>query len=272
MIINKNSKISAILRESPKVIDALAAINPHFSKLRNPLLRKLLASRVTIADAARIGNCETEEIFEALRSIGFTVEDLPVEENRGSGIPNLSILSAIESGNLVSMDVRPILESGKDPFNQIIQRLNGLPAGMSLELINTFEPTPLIHLLAKKGFDTLVQQNSGLVYTYFMKQKNAPSPSAGAIENIYRLEPDEFLLVQKSFKGPVRTIDVRGLEMPEPMVKILAELESLPGGSALFVRHERVPQYLFPELEERHCSVIYSEDTPGIVNILIIKG
>ncbi|MDX5436888.1 MAG: DUF1858 domain-containing protein, partial [Pontibacter sp.] len=55
MEIAANTKISAILKANPDAIEAIAAINRHFEKLRNPLLRKILASRVTIADAARIG-------------------------------------------------------------------------------------------------------------------------------------------------------------------------------------------------------------------------
>lgn len=55
MKINRQTKISAIIRHNSAAIEA---INPHFNKLRNPILRKVLAPRVTVEDAALIGGCK----------------------------------------------------------------------------------------------------------------------------------------------------------------------------------------------------------------------
>ena len=78
MKINQQTKISALIKENEKAIDAISSINPHFNKLRNPILRKVLASRVTIADAARIGKCNIEVFFKKLAEIGFEVEINPI--------------------------------------------------------------------------------------------------------------------------------------------------------------------------------------------------
>ncbi|MDA1098689.1 MAG: DUF2249 domain-containing protein [Proteobacteria bacterium] len=45
-------------------------------------------------------------------------------------------------------------------------------------------------------------------------------------------------------------IDVRGLPAPQPMLQILALLETIPAG-AVIVHHDREPIYLYPELTER---------------------
>lgn len=48
-----------------------------------------------------------------------------------------------------------------------------------------------------------------------------------------------------------RSLDVRGLEPPEPLERILGELESLKGDEQLDVTHWREPLLLYPILAER---------------------
>jgi hypothetical protein len=45
-------------------------------------------------------------------------------------------------------------------------------------------------------------------------------------------------------------IDVRGLPPPQPMVTILAVLESVRDSTPVVVHHERDPIFLYPELAE----------------------
>lgn len=42
--------------------------------------------------------------------------------------------------------------------------------------------------------------------------------------------------------------------MPEPMLKILEELEKLPQEQALYVKHKKLPVYLLPELRDKGFS------------------
>ena len=50
---------------------------------------------------------------------------------------------------------------------------------------------------------------------------------------------------------PVVELDARGLEPPQPMVRILEALAALPPGSTLHARTDRRPVHLYPLLEER---------------------
>ena len=45
-------------------------------------------------------------------------------------------------------------------------------------------------------------------------------------------------------------VDVRGLAPPQPMVTILALVESVRDATPIVVHHERDPQFLYPELAE----------------------
>ena len=47
------------------------------------------------------------------------------------------------------------------------------------------------------------------------------------------------------------TIDVRGLEPPEPMIRTLQALDALPEGVTLVQINQRVPRFLLPKLDDR---------------------
>ena len=70
---------------------------------------------------------------------------------------------------------------------------------------------------------------------------------------------------------PVR-LDVRGLEPPLPMVRVLEAVEALAPGQRLEVLHHRRPLFLYPQLEERGCRHATDEPEPGLVRIAIWRG
>ncbi|MBK7226024.1 MAG: DUF1858 domain-containing protein [Saprospiraceae bacterium] len=76
--INANTKISKIINEDPAALEAIISISPKFNKLRNPLLRKLIASRTSIAMASVIGACKVNDFFEKLKPLGFEIDETVV--------------------------------------------------------------------------------------------------------------------------------------------------------------------------------------------------
>lgn len=270
MKINGQTKISVIIKHNEGAIDAIAAINRHFHKLRNPILRKILAARISIEDAARIGKCEVIEILQKLSAIGFEIETRTQFSNEEKSITkyNTEVMQAINSGKLKSLDVRPVLEKGTDPFSHIMEALKKLPDGYVLEVINSFEPTPLIKILNKKGYASMIKTTEDVVQTYFIKVTEAQEEKrAGKL--LFNVSMKELEIEQD--KNQYREIDVRNMEMPLPMVTILNELEDLQEGVALFVHHKKVPQYLLPELEQRHFNTWIAEIEEGDVKLLIHK-
>lgn len=53
----------------------------------------------------------------------------------------------------VVLDVRPFHERGEEPFEAIMHAVASLSPGQSFLLVNSFEPKPLIRVLAKRGFE-----------------------------------------------------------------------------------------------------------------------
>lgn len=53
------------------------------------------------------------------------------------------------------LDVRPFHERREEPFNEIMRAFDALEPGQPLLLINSFDPTPLIKVMKKRGYDSV---------------------------------------------------------------------------------------------------------------------
>jgi uncharacterized protein (DUF2249 family) len=261
--ISANTRISTLIRANQGVIEAIASINKHFHKLRNPLLRKVLASRITIADAARIGGTEVGVIFDKLKPLGFVSEKPGVAAKipAATPVPQLPPVG-------IMLDVRQALEEGHDPFKEIMEAAAHVSENHSLLVINTFEPIPLLAILGKKGFGHYTTQlEANLVHTYFYRSGQAE----GANDTMARNPAVSFESLQQQYHNGLLELDVRNLEMPLPMVAILEALPNLNPPQALLVYHRRVPQYLLPQLSERGFAYAIAQPGPDEVRLLIYK-
>src|SRR5690554_5888676 len=89
MKINATTKIATLLKHDLRAMEAIIRLSPKFEKLKNPLLRKLLAGRTSIAMASKIGGCKVTDFFEQLKPLGFEVEGSSVEEDyREAAMPD----------------------------------------------------------------------------------------------------------------------------------------------------------------------------------------
>lgn len=270
MIINSNTKIAALLKNNASALEAIISISPKFVKLRNPVLRKVIAGRTSIAMASKLGGCQVEDFFNKLAPLGFEIDRVtPVRTEETAGVPVPDFLKKIKEDDIIVLDVRPVIESGKDPLNLILQKTSSLEQGGVLKIVNSFDPAPLRHLLGKQGFDSYTEEISEtLVNTYFLKNKKVLSPAAPApLENA---EDWDALLAR--FTNALETVNVRAMEMPLPMHTILAALDTLPKEKALLVFHKRIPVFLLPELKDRKFNFRIKEIQEGEVELLIYRN
>jgi uncharacterized protein (DUF2249 family) len=153
------------------------------------------------------------------------------------------------SQSTVTLDVREDIRSGREPFGRIMQTVAALKPRDQLLLIVPFEPAPLYAVLAQQGFshqstptaagDWEVLFTRGPVSPATAKTTPAASPLPPGVES-------------RSCTGtPVLEVDARGLEPPQPLVKILEALATLPEGARLRARTDRRPMHLYMQLEER---------------------
>ena len=268
MVINANTKISGLLKESADALEAIISISPKFEKLRNPLLRKIMAGRTSIAMASKIGGCTIADFFNKLKPLGFEIDSsiAPVN-NEKKQMP--AFLNTIQKDQLTELDVRPVIAAGKDPLSLILQKIKWLKPGQVLKIINSFYPQPLILLLEKQGFESFADViNDDLVETYFYKKRDIAFSTAQQPVDAGEGWDD---MVQR-FKNRVQIVDVRQMAMPLPMMTILEALNQLPDEKALFVYHKRIPVFLLPELAERKFTYRIKEISDGQVNLLIFRN
>jgi len=143
--------------------------------------------------------------------------------------------------------------------------------GEVLKIVNTFEPTPIINVLKQKGFISKVEHISeNEIHTYLKKEQEDKSEEINqkAQESA---KTDDIDTVFASFKEKFKELDVRDLEMPQPMVTILEELKDLPEDHCLYVHHKKVPQFLLPQLDERGYVYLSKEIDGDNTKMLIFK-
>ena len=271
MKFNRNTRISILIKEKKETIPAIASLNKHFLKLKNPVLRRVLAPRVTVADAAKVGGVEIDVMIKKLEEIGFKFEGVILQKSNTNNLNTGNMSTTKNIKNLVSLDVRPTLESGEDPFNIIMKAVKVLKEEETLQIINSFEPIPLIRKLESKGYESWTERpKEGEVHTFFKLNKTKWVDKE--LEESVKKSKKDFDTELAFFGDNIKKIDVRELEMPEPMVQILKEIETLKDGHALFVDHKKIPQFLLPELEVREFDILYKEIDCNHTILLIYKN
>lgn len=266
--IHANTKLSHLIKAHPNALEVITGIDPKLNKFKNPLLKRVLAGRTTLAMAAKIADCEIGVFYDRLRSLGFEIDagSIAVEENKKK-LPDF--IAALAQDQIIDFDVRELLASGKDPLTLILGEVDSLPPGKALKVINTFEPVPLIIMLKKQGFQVCVDTlDNDLVETYFYKKSENTSKQMEATEN----DGDGWEDILQLFGNNLVNVDVRNLEMPQPMLTILGELDKLPADMALHVYHKRIPVFLLPELGDRKFEYRIKEICEGEVQLLIFKN
>ena len=79
---------------------------------------------------------------------------------------------------VTSLDVRPLLAEGTEPFEAIMAAVESLPPGGVLELTAPFEPVPLYAVLRARGFEHVVVQSSASAYVVHFFRPGLAGPPA----------------------------------------------------------------------------------------------
>ena len=168
------------------------------------------------------------------------------------------------SDSFTELDVRPILRAGGEPFSKIMETVAALEPGHGLRLFATFKPVPLFHALGSKGFSYEANELDGGDWELLFR------PSEGVAETTRR-----FATTDKSdddqWPEPAQQMDNRDLDPPEPMVRILAALETMEQGEVLSALLCREPVFLLPELAKRGHSWRGGFDADGTTYRILVR-
>lgn len=134
------------------------------------------------------------------------------------------------SSKTIQLDVREDIRAGREPFSKIRAAVAQMGTRGVLVLTAPFEPTPLYGVLEAQGFTHVAKELAGGDWEIRFAREAKSSPRAEA-EAVH--------------------LDARGLEPPQPMVKIFEALAVLPDGAVLHALTDRRPVHLYPQLEAR---------------------
>ena len=170
----------------------------------------------------------------------------------------------------ITLDVREDIKSGNDPFKKIMEAVNNLNEAEALVLINSFEPFPLYSVLKNKGFEHITNNMPEGFEIIFFRSGGDIKPikvSEGADENQF----DDEDLKNLAHKQNIIELDVRGLEPPQPLLKIFAALENLKNDETIHIIHERKPIHLYPRLKDAGYKFLTEETGGDLYTIKIWK-
>jgi len=145
-------------------------------------------------------------------------------------------------------DVRPI--PGRVKHAQIFQRWFDLPVGDYFVLLNDHDPAPLRYQFEAEFPGAFSWEYLGIgpdeVRVKISKLRAVCAPVNASPAFMAKLRP-----ISPTVPERIQEIDARGLEPPEPLIRILDALESLPLGVRLRAITDREPCHLFGEAEQR---------------------
>ncbi|MGH8024739.1 MAG: DUF2249 domain-containing protein, partial [Limisphaerales bacterium] len=158
------------------------------------------------------------------------------------------------SDKIVTLDLRDDIAQGREPFGKIMGAMAKLRSDENLRLIAPFEPLPLFSVLAKKGYSHASKRiESGdweILFTPGAQKVEAKRAAPAAVPG--QSKPSSYI-----------EVDARGLEPPQPMVKILEALGTLPAKTGIRAHTDRRPIHLYSHLEERGFAAETEEQIDG---------
>ena len=143
------------------------------------------------------------------------------------------------------LDIRPLTAKGLDPFQTVIRSTTELKPGQHLQLLLNDPPETFICILNRLGYESFAEIKNGTWNAYFRKGKGF---NRGSI---------------------VLELDVRRLEPPLPLLKVLESLPSISEGGVLKVLYPNRPDSLVDKLRT-HGFEVTGDETEGSNYVLQI--
>ena len=150
--INANTRLSTLLDFNPDIVSYIVALNPHdFIRLHNPLMRRFMAPRITLARVAAMAGVSLDTMLADIASLtGAMVIPAPTPvvlaeapTERPAWLEHA--LDSVIEINLLALD--DALTA--DPLLPIMQALKASQPGDILWIRHRWEPQPLYDLWAK---------------------------------------------------------------------------------------------------------------------------
>ncbi|MCC6862296.1 MAG: DUF1858 domain-containing protein [Bryobacterales bacterium] len=143
--ITPETRLDALLGAYPALEETLIGAVPAFEKLRNPVLRQVVARSTTLEQAARLGGINVVEMVRALRTAAGQEQTSGLSD---AGLPDWVSEGAVRK----EIDADPMLARGVHPIGLVREAAAALAPGEMVRLLTSFRPEPLIETMRRSGF------------------------------------------------------------------------------------------------------------------------
>lgn len=270
--VSPHDKVSDVLARDESLVEVFARVAPHFGKLRNGAMRRVMARLVTVEQAARTANIPAERLVHELNAALGLADDQPANRTANRPIVSPSGQRHPEELPVVELDVRDDLRSGREPFSRIMSAIAALRDDEVLRLRAIFEPAPLFTVLGKRGFVHESEAHAADDWSVWFWRPTTPNitpASAGPAPSVATSVAAGVTDDVPADDERTVYLDVRGCSPPEPMMRTLEALETLAPGRVLVQINSRVPQFLLPMLSERGFAWEIDDSLPDRVLVRI---
>ena len=255
--VRASDRVNDVLARDEALVEVFVRHSAHFTKLRNRAMRRIMGRLVTVGDASRMAAAPLEILLRDLNdALGIAVAPDPSAVTTAAPSLDATPTTHPAGARVVDVDVRDDLRQGREPLARIMAAVSALREDEVLRVRAIFEPVPLFTLLAQRGF---AHESTGHApddwSVWFWRENADASPAMRKSERPTSSRPSSSSAANKpvTSAGESETVwlDVRGLQPPEPLMRTLAALETLPAGHQLMHVNSSVPKLLLPMLAER---------------------
>ncbi|MBP9901103.1 MAG: DUF2249 domain-containing protein [Verrucomicrobiota bacterium] len=162
-------------------------------------------------------------------------------------------------GKIVTVDVRDDIRSGRSPLSAVLKVVATLLPDETLRVLAPFEPAPLYELLGRQGFQQAAKLIAGSDWEVLFTRKPGTAPPPARPTGV----PASNCGYSDNNPKNAVEVDARGLEPPQPMVKMLEAVAGLPSGALLLAHTDRRPMHLYAQLEDRGFTGESQEQSDG---------
>lgn len=176
-----------------------------------------------------------------------------------------------QQSRIVELDVREQLRSKLEPFKLIMDTVTSLEKDQTFVLHAIFKPTPLLTLMKTKGFANKVEKLADDHWVTTFVHKSRKAELEFITDEHASHDTDTECPAAVAGEKQVHTLDNRGLEPPQPMVRTLKKLEAAAPGDEVHIHNDRVPVFLIEELNTLGYPFEIEEQPDGTAKIRITK-
>ena len=165
--ITGETRLNTVLDALPGALDYIVALNPHdFTRLHNPVMRKVMSPRITLRRVAAMAGLPEEQLLKGLAALGGDVS-VRVGASAGLLAPATAPQSPptppawmdrVTDANLTWVDLLPLDDAHGDPFPPVSLAVKAMPADSVIGIRHRWQPQPLYDVWARMGLQGFARQ------------------------------------------------------------------------------------------------------------------